>query len=80
VERIRERLARNELVPAVGVGRLPHHNLIQVIGLQGGFHAVWFDLRHGGISTEALEIAALAARSQGGEVKGVRPLCFGPSL
>jgi len=65
VERIKDRLARGELVLAFGVNRLPHHNLIQIVGIQGGFHAIWFDLEHGGISTEALEIGALAARSQG---------------
>ncbi len=65
VETIKDRLARGELVMAVGVGRLMHHNLIQIIGIQGGFHALWFDHEHVGFSIENLEVATLAARSQG---------------
>lgn len=62
---IKERLAKNELVRMIGVGRVMHHNLIQAIGLQGGFHGIWFDHEHVGFSMENLEVATLAARSQG---------------
>ena len=65
VERIKERLARNERVMVAGVGRVMHHNLLQMIGIQGGFDALWFDHEHVGFSMEALEVATLAARSQG---------------
>ncbi len=65
VERIKDRMNRGEIVMAVGVGRLMHHNLIQIIGIQGGFHAVWFDHEHVGFSIENLEVGALAARSVG---------------
>ncbi len=64
-ETIKERLARNELVRLMGVGRIVHHNIIQIVGIQDGFHGIWFDLEHVGFSIENLEIAALAARSQG---------------
>jgi 4-hydroxy-2-oxoheptanedioate aldolase len=62
---IKARLARNELVMVAGVGRVMHHNLLQMIGLSGGFHALWFDHEHVGFSMEQLEIGTLAARSQG---------------
>jgi len=65
VERIKQRLQRGELVLAAGVGRLAHHNLIQIIGLHGGFQAIWIDLEHGSLSIEGLEVATLAARSVG---------------
>lgn len=65
VERIKDRMDRGEIVMAVGIGRLMHHNLIQIIGIQGGFHAVWFDHEHAGFSIENLEVGALAARSVG---------------
>jgi 2-dehydro-3-deoxyglucarate aldolase/4-hydroxy-2-oxoheptanedioate aldolase len=65
MDTIKQRLDRNELVNAIGVGRLMHHNLIQIIGIQGGFQAIWFDHEHVGFSMENLEVAALAARSQG---------------
>ena len=62
---IKERLAQNELVMVIGVGRVMHHNLIQMIGIQGGFHGLWFDHEHVGFSMEQLEIGTLATRSQG---------------
>jgi len=65
VKRIKERLADNELVLIAGVGRVMHHNLLQIIGVQGGFHALWFDHEHVGFSIEQLEIGTLACRSQG---------------
>ncbi len=65
VERIKDRMNRGEQVWAAGVGRLLHHDLIQMLGIQGGFHAVWFDHEHVGFSMEQLEVATLAARSQG---------------
>ena len=65
IDSIKDRLARDELTMAVGVGRIMHHNLLQMIGLQGGFHALWFDLEHIGLSTKEVEVAVLAARSQG---------------
>jgi 2-dehydro-3-deoxyglucarate aldolase/4-hydroxy-2-oxoheptanedioate aldolase len=65
VERIKDRLARSELVLVLSSGRLLHHNLLAIVGIQGGFHAVWFDHEHVGFALEQLEIGALAARSQG---------------
>lgn len=62
---IKQRLADDEIVTAIGVGRVLHHNLIQILGLQGGFDAVWFDMEHVGLSITDLEIGTMAARSQG---------------
>ena len=60
---IKERLARNEIVMSAAVGRIPHYNFIQMIGLTGNFHALWFDQEHCGLTTEQLEVGTLAARS-----------------
>jgi len=65
VETIKSRLSRNEIVMAVGVGRVMHRNLLQMIGVQGGFHALWFDHEHTGFTIEELEVGTLVARSQG---------------
>lgn len=65
IETIKTRLARGELVRACGMGRLLHHNLIQILGMQGGFHAIWLDLEHVGLSVPQIELATIAARSQG---------------
>ncbi len=62
---IKERLARNELVMTGAVGRILHHNFVQMIGMAGGFHALWFDHEHCGLTTEQLEVGTLAARSLG---------------
>jgi 2-dehydro-3-deoxyglucarate aldolase/4-hydroxy-2-oxoheptanedioate aldolase len=65
VETIKQRLGRGELVMMCAVGRVLNHNLIQLLGFQGGFHGIWFDLEHVGNGMEHVEIGAMAARSQG---------------
>lgn len=65
VESIKERLSRGEVLKIASLGRIVHHNLIQMIGMHGGFQALWFDLEHMDYTTEHLEIATMAARSQG---------------
>lgn len=65
METIKQRLARGETLIVAASGRILHHNILQMIGLHGGFHAVWLDLEHIDYPTEKLEIATLACRSQG---------------
>lgn len=65
METIKQRLARGEVVMICAMGRVLHYNLIQILGVHGGFHGVWFDLEHVGNGIENIEIAAMAARSQG---------------
>lgn len=65
MQTIKQRLAAGEVLNIAAVGRLVHHNLIQMIGVHGGFHALWFDLEHMDHPTEKLEIGTLAARSLG---------------
>jgi len=62
---IKDRLTRDELILAIGVGRVQHHNLLQILGLHGGFHVVWFDVEHTGLTVPEMEIGVLAARSGG---------------
>ncbi len=65
VERIKARLDRGETVMAIGVGRIMHHNILQILGQSGAFQCVWFDSEHVGFTIRELEINALAARSEG---------------
>jgi 2-dehydro-3-deoxyglucarate aldolase/4-hydroxy-2-oxoheptanedioate aldolase len=65
VETIKQRLGRGETLMVAAVGRIVHHNLLQMIGIHGGFQAVWFDLEHMDFPTEKLEVGTLACRSQG---------------
>jgi len=63
--KIREKLNSGEIVKIIGVGRTMHYNLVQMIGISGGYDGIWFDQEHMGFSMENLEVATLAARSQG---------------
>ena len=65
METIKQRLGRGGVLKVGAVGRIVHHNLVQMLGIHGGFDAVWFDLEHMDFPTEKLEIGALACRSQG---------------
>ena len=60
---LKQRLANEELVMICGIGRVWHHNLIHMIGLSGGFHGLWFDMEHVGLTTRDLELATAVARN-----------------
>lgn len=63
--RLKELLAQNKLVKVFGLGQLCHPKVVEIIGLQGGYDAVWLDQEHAGISTAQIEDAARAARAVG---------------
>ncbi len=65
METMKEKLKRGEMVMVCGMGRVCHHNIVQMLGVHGGFDAVWLDQEHAGLSFETLEIAAMAARAHG---------------
>lgn len=65
METMKQRLERGEVLMVSAFGRILHHNLIQMVGIHGGFQAVWFDLEHMDFPTEKLEIGCMAARSYG---------------
>ena len=46
METIKQRLGRDEILKVAAVGRIVHHNLVQMIGVHGGFQAIWFDQEH----------------------------------
>lgn len=63
--RLKELLAQNKLVRVFGLGQLCHPKLVEMIGLQGGYDAVWLDQEHVGLTIEQIEQAARAARASG---------------
>lgn len=65
METLKTRLQRGESVNIFAMGRVFHYNMIQMLGVHGGFHGIWFDLEHVGNTIENLEIGTLAARSAG---------------
>lgn len=64
MQRTKEKLARGEVVRYAALGRVMHHNVINMIGFSGGFDGLWLDHEHVGFSMENLEIATAVARSQ----------------
>jgi 2-dehydro-3-deoxyglucarate aldolase/4-hydroxy-2-oxoheptanedioate aldolase len=65
VKRLKQTLAEDRLVRVFGLGQLCHPKLVEMIGLQGGFDAVWLDQEHAGLTIEQIENATRAARAAG---------------
>ncbi|HYT95062.1 MAG TPA: aldolase/citrate lyase family protein [Gemmataceae bacterium] len=63
--RLKELLAQGKLVRVFGAGQLCHPKLIEIVGLQGGYDAVWLDQEHAGLSIEQIEHSVRAARLAG---------------
>src|SRR6266404_8918111 len=61
--RLKELLAQDKLVRVFGMGQLCHPKLVEIIGMIGGFDAVWFDQEHVGLTIEQIESGSLAARA-----------------
>src|SRR5437879_9182628 len=63
--RLKQLLAQGKLVKVFGLGQLCHPKIVEIIGQDGGFDAVWLDQEHAGLSVAQIEQAALAARAAG---------------
>jgi 2-dehydro-3-deoxyglucarate aldolase/4-hydroxy-2-oxoheptanedioate aldolase len=63
--RLKELLAQGKLVRVFGADQLCHPKLIEMVGLAGGFDAVWLDQEHAGLSLDQIEQTARAARLAG---------------
>jgi len=62
---LKQRLAAGETTMICGMGRVWHPNLVNIIGLSGGFHGLWFDFEHTGLTIHDLEVATSIARGHG---------------
>ncbi|MBM4074332.1 MAG: host specificity protein [Planctomycetes bacterium] len=62
---LKERLKNGELSVVCAMGRVWHPNLLNIVGMTGGFHGLWFDFEHTGISINDLEVATVIARHHG---------------
>ncbi len=62
---IRQRLKEGGIVRAYIAGMLATPALVEIIGLHGGFDAIWLDQEHAGITLDAAANAARAARAAG---------------
>jgi len=63
--RIKKALAENKLVRVFCVGQLCSPKIVEIIGLQGGYDAVWLDQEHVGLTIPQIEEGARAARGLG---------------
>jgi 2-keto-3-deoxy-L-rhamnonate aldolase RhmA len=63
--RLKELLAQGRLVKVFGLGQLCYPKIIEIVGLQGGYDAVWLDQEHAGLSIEQIEHGVRAARGVG---------------
>lgn len=64
-ESLKHKLARGQVTVTFAVSRVFHHNLIQMLGLAGGFDGFWIDAEHAGFTASEIEIAAMAGRCHG---------------
>src|SRR5262245_2004435 len=63
--RIKEILARDEIVHVFGMGQLCSTKLIEIVALAGGYDAIWLDQEHSGLTIRDIELASLACRAHG---------------
>jgi 4-hydroxy-2-oxoheptanedioate aldolase len=61
----KELLATDELIRIFCVGRLIHPILFDIHGMVGGFHGIWIDQEHAGVTYEQTVLAATCARANG---------------
>jgi 4-hydroxy-2-oxoheptanedioate aldolase len=63
--RLKKLLAEGKLVRVFGLGQLCAPKIVEIIGMVGGWDAVWLDQEHAGLSIQQIEDAARAARGVG---------------
>jgi 2-dehydro-3-deoxyglucarate aldolase/4-hydroxy-2-oxoheptanedioate aldolase len=64
-KRLKELLAQGKLTRVFALGQLCHPKIVEMVGLQGAWDAVWLDQEHVGLTLEQIEQAARAARAVG---------------
>jgi 2-dehydro-3-deoxyglucarate aldolase/4-hydroxy-2-oxoheptanedioate aldolase len=62
---LKERLSQSKLTRVFCLGQLCHYKLVEILGITGGFDAVWLDNEHAGVSIPSIEQATLAAKAFG---------------
>jgi 4-hydroxy-2-oxoheptanedioate aldolase len=63
--RIKDALAKGEIVRLFGVGQLCSPKLVEFVGENGGFDGLWIDAEHGGLGMRDFELTTMAARAYG---------------
>ena len=60
-----QRLTSGQIVRSLFLGALAHPKLVEVAGLVGDLHGVWFDQEHAAIPHQQLELLLMASRAAG---------------
>jgi 2-dehydro-3-deoxyglucarate aldolase/4-hydroxy-2-oxoheptanedioate aldolase len=63
--RLKALIGEGRLLRVFALGQLCHPKLVEMVGLHGGFDAVWLDQEHAGLTIAQIEEAARAARGVG---------------
>jgi 2-dehydro-3-deoxyglucarate aldolase/4-hydroxy-2-oxoheptanedioate aldolase len=66
--RIKDALGEGRLLRVFGVGQLCHPKVVEIVGLQAAWDAVWLDQEHTGLTIGQIEDATRAARAIGIDV------------
>ncbi len=64
-EPLKQRIQNGERLVVFAVGRMYHHNIIQYLGMAGGFDGFWIDVEHAGLTVRDVEIAVAAGKAHG---------------
>jgi len=62
---IKQRLANGEVVRVMFTGPLASPRLVEILGMFGDLHGVWFDQEHAGLGHQELEVLLMASRAAG---------------
>ncbi len=63
--RLKEVLAQGKLARVFAAGQLGHPKIVEMVGVVGGWDAVWLDQEHAGLTVPQIEEATRAARAVG---------------
>jgi len=62
---IKSRLASGHPVNVFSIGAIPSPKLVEMVGMAGGYHAIWIDEEHAGLTLNQIETLVMACRSVG---------------
>ena len=64
-EPLKQRIRNGERLVIFAVGRMFHPNIVQYLGMAGGFDGFWIDVEHAGLSIREVEVAVAAGKAHG---------------
>ncbi len=62
---LKQKLAAGQTTIVFAIGRLAHHNLVQMYGMTGAYDGFWIDDEHAGFTAAQIEVMSLAGRAHG---------------